>query len=193
MSDFILASRSPRRRELLTGLGLSFDCAPADIDETRRADESAEAFVERLALGKAAAVAVSTRMPVLGADTEVVVDGETLGKPAGESDTLVMLERLSGRTHEVLTGIAVTAGDRTESRVVRTRVTLRDTTPAERAAYHATGEPADKAGAYAIQGLGAIFVAHIDGSYTNVVGLPLFETVELLGQFGINVLERGHL
>lgn len=190
MSDFILASRSPRRRELLAGLGLAFDCTPADIDETRRVDESAEAFVERLARGKAAAVAASTRMPVLGADTEVVIDGETLGKPAGESDTLAMLERLSGRTHEVLTGIAVTAGNRTESRVVRTRVTLRDTTSAERAAYHATGEPADKAGAYAIQGLGAIFVAHIEGSYTNVVGLPLFETVELLGRFGVDVLDE---
>lgn len=188
MSDFILASRSPRRRELLAGLGLAFDCAPADIDETRRTDESAEAFVERLARGKAAAVAASTRMLVLGADTEVVIDGETLGKPAGESDALAMLERLSGRTHEVLTGIAVTAGDRTESRVVRTHVTLRDTTPAERSAYWATGEPADKAGAYAIQGIGAIFVAHIDGSYTNVVGLPLFETVELLGRFGVDVL-----
>lgn len=188
MSDFILASRSPRRRELLAGLGLTFDCVPADIDETRRVNESAEAFVERLARGKAAAVAASTRMPVLGADTEVVIDGETLGKPAGESDTLAMLERLSGRTHDVLTGIAVTAGNRTESRVVRTRVTLRDTTCAERAAYHATGEPADKAGAYAIQGIGAIFVAHIDGSYTNVVGLPLLETVELLGRFGVDVL-----
>ncbi len=191
MSDFVLASRSPRRRELLAGLGLSFDCVPADIDESRRANEAAADFVARLAREKAAAA--SAGRPVLGADTEVVIDDETLGKPADEAAALSMLERLSGRTHEVLTGIAVTNGDRTESRVVRTVVTLRETTAAERAAYWASGEPADKAGAYAIQGLGAIFVAHIEGSYTNVVGLPLFETVELLGQFEIDVLERGHL
>lgn len=188
MSDFVLASRSPRRRELLTGLGLSFDCVPADIDERRGANETAMDFVERLAREKAGAVADSTTLPVLGADTEVVLDGETLGKPAGEAEALSMLERLSDRTHEVLTGIAVTVSDRTETRVVRTAVTLRATTPDERSAYWASGEPADKAGAYAIQGLGAIFVAHIEGSYTNVVGLPLFETAELLGRFGVEVL-----
>lgn len=192
MSEFVLASRSPRRRELLAGLGLSFDCVPADIDESRRANEAAADFVARLAREKAAAAAVSTGLPVLGADTEVVLADETLGKPAGEAAALAMLERLSGRSHEVLTGIVVTDGNRIESRVVRTVVTLRETTAAERAAYWAGGEPADKAGAYAIQGLGAIFVAHIEGSYTNVVGLPVFETVELLGQFGIDVLERWH-
>lgn len=188
MSDFVLASRSPRRRELLAGLGLSFTCAPADIDERWRAGEAAADFVERLAREKAAAVPAA--VPVLGADTEVVLAGRSLGKPAGEAEALAMLERLSGRTHEVLTGIAVTAGGRTESRVVRSRVTLRATTAAERAAYWASGEPAGKAGAYAIQGLGAIFVAHLEGSYSNVVGLPLFETAELLGRFGIHVLDE---
>lgn len=191
-APLLLASRSPRRRALLDQIGIAFEAVGADIDESRLAGETPAALVERLARAKALAgvAAAPDDRPVLGADTAVILDGDALGKPDGEAGALEMLARLSGRTHEVLTGVAVARGDAVEARVVATGVTLRPTSHAERSAYWASGEPAGKAGAYAIQGLGALFVERIEGSYSNVVGLPLLETAELLRAFGIDALAR---
>lgn len=187
-SGILLASRSPRRRELLAQIGLAFAVVDIEVDEAPQVGETPAAMVERLARAKAAAGAAGAApaQTVLAADTALSLDGEILGKPADETDALAMLERLGGREHEVCTGVAVARGVDMESRVVRSRVTLRALSAAERAAYWATGEPAGKAGAYAIQGLGAVFVEHLAGSYSNVVGLPLFETATLLARFGID-------
>lgn len=189
MKPLYLASGSPRRRELLTQIGVSFMTVGADIDETPLDHESPSAYVERLARGKAEAgrraLKVSTDGCVLGADTAVVLDGRILGKPLDQADSVAMLMALSGRDHEVLTAIAVLDGQRCESRVVRSRVRFRAITEQEALAYWASGEPRDKAGSYGIQGLGAVFVAGLEGSYSAVVGLPLCETSELLGHFGI--------
>lgn len=187
-----LASASPRRRELLQQLGVRFEVLAQDVAEVRREGESPEAFVERLALEKAQAgwvqLTAAQRLPVLGADTVVVVDEQVLGKPAGRDDALAMLARLSGRTHRVLSAVALLGQDGARVRVSESRVTFRVIEEQERAAYWASGEPADKAGAYAIQGLGALFVRHLEGSYSGVMGLPLFETGELLREFGIELL-----
>lgn len=192
MNPLYLASGSPRRRELLTQIGVPFTAISADIDETPLIDESPAAYVERLARGKAeagrAVLAVSeSGIPicVLGADTAVVLDGQILGKPVDEADAVAMLMALSDREHEVLTAIAVLDGQRCESRVVRSLVRFRPISREEAAAYWASGEPLDKAGGYGIQGLGAVFVAGLNGSYSAVVGLPVCETAELLGHFGI--------
>ncbi|MCK9796885.1 Maf-like protein [Pseudomonas sp. MAFF 302030] len=192
MSPLYLASGSPRRRELLTQIGVPFTAISADIDETPLLDESPAAYVERLARGKAAAglglIASSHSLApacVLGADTAVVLDGRILGKPLDQADSLAMLTALSDREHEVLTAIAVLDDQRCESRVVRSLVRFRPISPEEAAAYWASGEPQDKAGGYGIQGLAAVFVAGLNGSYSAVVGLPLCETAELLGHFGI--------
>ncbi|WEK10720.1 MAG: Maf family protein [Candidatus Pseudomonas colombiensis] len=192
MSPLYLASGSPRRRELLTQIGVPFTAISADIDETPLLDESPAAYVERLARGKAAAglglIASSHSLApacVLGADTAVVLDGRILGKPLDQADSLAMLLGLSDREHEVLTAIAVLDDQRCESRVVRSLVRFRSISPEEAAAYWASGEPQDKAGGYGIQGLAAVFVAGLNGSYSAVVGLPLCETAELLGHFGI--------
>ncbi|MGX9569071.1 Maf family protein [Pseudomonas viciae] len=189
MKPLYLASGSPRRRELLTQIGVPFTAVSADIDETPLDHESPSAYVERLARGKAEAGwrALETDVDgcVLGADTAVVLDGQILGKPLDQTDSMAMLLSLSGREHEVLTAIALLDGQRCESRVVRSRVRFRPITEQEAAAYWASGEPRDKAGGYGIQGLGAVFVAGLDGSYSAVVGLPLCETAELLGHFGI--------
>ena len=189
MKQLYLASGSPRRRELLTQIGVPFSAISADIDETPLAQESPSAYVERLARGKAEAgrgtVVSDTNFCVLGADTAVVLDGKILGKPVDEADACAMLMMLAGQEHEVLTAIAVLEGERCESRVVRSLVRFRPIDRAEAAAYWASGEPRDKAGGYGIQGLGAVFVARLNGSYSAVVGLPLCETAELLSQFGI--------
>lgn len=192
MNLLYLASGSPRRRELLTQIGVPFSVISADIDETPLNDESPAAYVERLARGKAeagrAALALSEPAAaacVLGADTAVVLDGQILGKPVDEADALAMLMTLSDREHEVLTAIAVLDEQGCESRVVRSLVRFRPISREEAAAYWASGEPQDKAGGYGIQGLGAVFVAGLNGSYSAVVGLPLCETFELLGHFGI--------
>ena len=189
MKPLYLASGSPRRRELLTQIGVAFTTVGADIDETPLDQESPSAYVERLARGKAEAGrrALQPSMDgcVLGADTAVVLDGRILGKPLDQADSVAMLMALSGRDHEVLTAIAVLDGQRCESRVVRSRVRFRAITEQEALAYWASGEPRDKAGSYGIQGLGAVFVAGLEGSYSAVVGLPLCETAELLGHFGI--------
>lgn len=189
MKQLYLASGSPRRRELLTQIGVPFSAISADIDETPLIHESPSAYVERLARGKAvagrSAVLSAAECCVLGADTAVVLDGKILGKPVDEADACAMLMMLSGREHEVLTAIALLDGERCESRVVRSQVRFRNISPEEAAAYWVSGEPRDKAGGYGIQGLGAVFVAQLDGSYSAVVGLPLCETAELLGHFGI--------
>jgi septum formation protein len=183
-----LASSSPRRRELLAQIGLAYRTVDVRVDEGRRAGEPPADYVRRLALAKARAGAASAGLPpglpVLGADTAVVLDGDLLGKPAGEAEALAMLARLSGRTHRVLTGVAL-VGRGEHWRISESVVTFRPIGEAERLAYWRSGEPADKAGAYAIQGRGALFVARIEGSYSGIVGLPLHETAELLAAQGI--------
>ncbi len=192
MTSLYLASGSPRRRELLTQIGVPFSTVSAAIDETPLVNEAATAYVERLAREKARAgykhVMVSPpgdAFCVLGADTAVVLDGQILGKPVDEADALAMLMALSGREHEVLTAIALIDVTRCETRVVRSAVRFRNISTQEAARYWASGEPLDKAGGYAIQGLGAVFVSGLEGSYSAVVGLPVCETAELLGHFGI--------
>lgn len=189
MKPLYLASGSPRRRELLAQIGVSFTAVSADIDETPLDDETPSAYVERLARGKAEAgrraLATGVDGCMLGADTAVVLDGRILGKPLDQADSMTMLLSLSGRDHEVLTAIAVLDGQRCESRVVRSRVSFRTITEQQALAYWNSGEPRDKAGGYGIQGLGAVFVAGLEGSYSAVVGLPLCETSELLSHFGI--------
>ncbi|TLP77937.1 septum formation inhibitor Maf [Pseudomonas nitroreducens] len=189
MAQLYLASSSPRRRELLTQIGLPFHIVPASIDETPESGESARAYVERLARGKALAglnfLAQRADVCVLGADTAVVLDGRILGKPVDRDDALAMLQALSGREHEVLTAVAVADRDRCEARVVSSRVAFREVSAEEAERYWETGEPQDKAGGYAIQGLAAVFVSRVEGSYSAVVGLPLCETSALLADFSI--------
>ncbi|GLO42667.1 MULTISPECIES: Maf family protein [Pseudomonas] len=187
MTPLYLASGSPRRRELLTQIGVPFSVVSAPIDETPLPDESAPAYVERLARAKAAAglACIEGQAVVLGADTAVVLDGRILGKPENREDALAMLADLSGREHHVLTAVALSDGPRVQSLCVTSKVRFRAISAEEAQRYWASGEPADKAGGYAIQGLGAVFVTGLSGSYSAVVGLPLSETAELLGQFGI--------
>ena len=192
MTPLYLASGSPRRRELLSEIGVRFTPVAASIDETPLDAEPADAYVERLAREKAAAglavlraSGVEGHLAVLGADTAVVLDGQILGKPQGQADALAMLAALSRREHDVLTAVAVTDGERCLSVNVASRVSLRPISPDQALAYWASGEPQDKAGSYAIQGLAAIFVKALQGSYSAVVGLPLSETAELLEQFAI--------
>ncbi len=178
----VLASSSPRRRELLTSAGFTFDVVPADIDERVRADESADVYVRRMALEKAEAVRVSVHDgTILAADTIVVVDGDVLGKPIDDDDAVRMLTRLSGREHQVLTAVAVWWPDAAEPDLTmeKTRVWMRIIPAGEIAKVVATGEPRDRAGAYAIQGLASRWVTRIEGSYGTVVGLPV-EAVDRL-------------
>lgn len=166
----ILASASPRRLELLQAAGFAVEVAPVNVDEAQLRGEQPEAYVLRLARAKAAAVAGDA---VLGADTTVVLDDEVLGKPRDAAEAADMLRRLAGRTHEVLTGFCLRRGKREIAGIERTCVWMAKLSEAEIAAYVASGEPMDKAGAYAIQGLAARFIPRIEGSYTNVVGLPV--------------------
>lgn len=188
-TQLILASASPRRRELLRQIGVRFQLHPVDLDESVLPDETPRAYVSRLALAKARAAqsALATPLPVLGSDTTVVIDDKILGKPVNRADGLRMLAALSGRQHTVFSAVALIQGARREVRVNLSRVRLRTLSENERIAYWATGEPADKAGSYAIQGLGASFVSEIQGSHSGIMGLPLFETAELLALFGINI------
>jgi len=189
--DFVyLASASPRRRELLQQLGVRFELRPANIDERRKPSESPAAYVSRLAQAKAtevweSAAVQSVRCPVLGADTAVVLEDRVLGKPDDEQSALRMLTALSGRCHVVLTGVAVRFGAEVESVLSTNEVRFRATTAAERLAYCRTGEPFGKAGGYGIQGLGAVFIEQLKGSYSAVMGLPLCETAQLLRRFGV--------
>lgn len=184
-----LASTSPRRRELLQQLGLEFTVLRVDVNESRHAGEAPPEYVARLAREKArAGLALRGGAGVVvAADTSVVLDGDVLGKPASLDEAMAMWRRLSGRQHEVLTGVAVADDHALKTAVVATRVCFRDIAAEEMRAYWASGEPADKAGGYAIQGRGAVFVTGISGSYSNVVGLPLAETAALLAGFGIPV------
>jgi septum formation protein len=188
----ILASASPRRRELLARAGLAFEVVPADIDEAARPGEPPAALAERLAREKAAAVAhrLGPAPPriALGADTLVVLDGDVLGKPRDSADAEALLARLVGRTHRVLTGVAVApsaAPERLRSRVVESAVRMRPASAAEIRRYVATGEPLDKAGAYGLQSEGRRFVLEVVGSESNVIGLPLDETLALLREAGL--------
>jgi septum formation protein len=184
-----LASGSPRRRELLAQIGVPFRLLTAPVDEAPHQDETPVDYVSRLAAAKAEAGWASGRgtlhAPVLAADTAVVLDGEILGKPSDKADALDMLLKLSGRTHQVLTAVALRSQAKLTGSVSHSLVTFRPLEPAEAHAYWDTGEACDKAGAYAIQGNGAIFIAELRGSYSGVMGLPLFETAELLRAAGV--------
>jgi septum formation protein len=188
--DFVyLASASPRRRELLRQIGVACEVRPAAIAEDPLPREAPEDYVQRLATAKAESVFATLRepelAPVLAADTAVVLDGALLGKPADTREAAEMLERLSGRAHRVLTAVALHAGDSVATLRSDSEVRFRATTAAERLAYCATGEPFDKAGGYGIQGHAAVFVEALTGSYSGVVGLPLFETSALLARCGV--------
>jgi septum formation protein len=185
-----LASASPRRQALLASIGVPVMVLPCDIDETPLVGESATAYVSRLANAKAEAAMPLTDLPTLGSDTAVVVDGRILGKPEDAEQGAEMLRLLSGRRHEVLTAVAVSGPEGVLSSCVTTQVTMREIAAQEIAAYWRTGEPADKAGGYAIQGLAAIFVKEIQGSHSAVVGLPLFETTHLLRRQGVPIWLR---
>jgi septum formation protein len=181
----LLASASPRRAGLLTAAGFSFDVVPADVDEQLLPGEDPEAHVLRLARAKVWAVtSTEPDSVILGADTVVIVDGEILGKPADDQQAASMLRRLSGRSHQVLTGVVVRRGKREESGVERTSVRFLPLSDQEIAWYISTGEARDKAGAYGAQGLASRFVERIDGSYTNVVGLPVPLVCRLLDSLG---------
>jgi septum formation protein len=183
-----LASASPRRRQLLELIGVPHVVTPADIDETPRAGERGPDYVGRLAQDKARAVHRGhAQLPVLAADTTVCVDAAILEKPRDEADCLRMLGLLSGRAHRVYTGVCVIVASSSNVDVVETEVVFRAIRREEMQAYWASGEPQGKAGAYAIQGFGAVFAERISGSYTNVMGLPLFETAELLRRAGVPV------
>lgn len=186
--QLVLASGSPRRRELLQGLGVEFSVRPADLDESLLPGETPAQHVQRLAREKAAARAETGEL-VLAADTVVLVDGDILGKPRDTVEARAMLERLAGRRHTVLSGVALIDGDRlrTAYGIARTEVRIAAMTAAEIAWYVDTGEPMDKAGAYAIQGLGAIFVDAVEGNYTNVVGLPIPLTQSLFRELGFDL------
>jgi septum formation protein len=194
--NLCLASASPRRRELLAQIGLECRCVPVDLEESPRPGEAPVAYVTRLALDKARAARTLLKATncadaalVLGADTAVVVAGEVLGKPRGAEDAAGMLRRLGGCEHLVLTGVAlIDPSGRERTDLSESRVRMRPITDAEIAAYWATGEPADKAGGYGIQGLGALFIEAIAGSYSGVMGLPLFETAALLAAAGLPAL-----
>lgn len=197
-----LASRSPRRRELLRQIGVRFDPllfrngergVDPDVDETPLPDETVEHYVERLALSKADAGSRRLRWrqmmlrPVLAADTALAVDGEIIGKPSSADEARAMLERLSGRTHRVLTAVAMCDGESSRSLLSVSTVRFRTLSDAEIRRYVASGEPMDKAGAYGIQGHAAVFIEEIRGSYSGIMGLPLFETAQLLDTFGYPV------
>ena len=182
----ILASASPRRRELLSAAGLPFDAEPVDVDERREPGEPPATYVDRVARLKASTVAARyPARPVLGADTTVVVDGEVLGKPVDAGDAARMLRRLAGRSHEVLTGVALAWQGQLISDVILTRVRMDPLTEAAVADYVASGEPMDKAGGYAIQGRASRFIPHIEGSFANVVGLPVATVLQLLRRAGV--------
>ncbi|MEJ2140870.1 MAG: Maf family protein [Gammaproteobacteria bacterium] len=186
--DIYLASASPRRRELLEQIGVQYRLLSVDVDETPLESESPAEYVSRLALEKACSgwqlVESTDKKPVLGADTAVVVNGEILGKPDNKVQAIKMLMKLSSQTHQVLSGIALVTEKQQKVSVNTSLVTFRGLSEAECEAYWHTGEPADKAGSYAIQGRAAMFISKLSGSYSGVMGLPLYETAELLQNTG---------
>lgn len=181
----VLASASPRRARILSELGIPFRVVVSRADESLRPGEAGAAAVERLARAKAAVVARAETLPVLAADTEVICDGDILGKPASREDALAMVRRLSGRTHEVVTGVCVVAGGVTHSGVERTIVSIAALSDAECSWYVSTGEPMDKAGGYNVGGRGAFLVESVTGSPSNVEGLPVRLMLRLLRQAGV--------
>ena len=189
----VLASSSPRRSQLLAQLGISFSVVAPDIDETPYLDERPDRYVRRLAVAKAWAIAIDSSVAndratlMIAADTTVDVDGQVFGKPADAIEAQVMLGILSGRTHQVHTGVAVRMGDQVLSDVSTSDVTFATLSSADIAWYIATNEPFDKAGAYAIQGAGGVFVEHISGSVSGIIGLPLDITVALARQLGVEL------
>jgi septum formation protein len=187
MSNLILASASPRRKQILTDLGVAFDICSADIDESLLPLESGADYVSRLALEKCQKVFQLSdgAMAVLGSDTSVVIGGKILGKPESERQAIEMLMSLSGQWHEVVTGVAIVDRDKIKQVLVSSAVEFCELEPQMCSAYWRTGEPQDKAGSYAVQGKGARFVKQIRGSYSAIVGLPVVETAGLLDQFGI--------
>ena len=201
MKNIYLASRSPRRRELLKQVGVTFEIVllredakrGADVDETPLPNEKPEVYALRLACAKAelAARYMGRRLlpgrPVLAADTTVVCDGRIIGKPADREDAVRILESLSGRQHDVITAVALATPDRVEQAVSLSKVWFRQIGEEEIRRYVATGEPLDKAGAYAIQGRAAVFTTRIEGSFSGIMGLPLAETADLLRKFGITL------
>jgi len=186
-TNLILASASPRRAQLLRQIAVDFSICAQDIDESLHSDESPQQYVCRMADEKANAALSNDEAIVIASDTSVVVDNLVLGKPMDEDDAVRMLLKLSSREHEVLTAVTVADSTRRRQSLSTTRVRFRAITEDEAHAYWHTGEPCDKAGAYAIQGLGAVFVADISGSYSGVMGLPLFETASLLAEFGVSI------
>jgi septum formation protein len=186
-----LASRSPRRRELLQQLGIDYEVIDIEVDERLLTGELPRDYVQRVAENKASAgfksIPEEERRPLLAADTSVVIRGQILGKPESRDQGIWMLNQLSGMTHEVYTAVTLCTPS-LETRISISRVTFRSMSEAEILGYWDTGEPLDKAGSYAIQGVGAQFVAHLEGSYSGVMGLPLFETAELLRRAGIKLM-----
>jgi septum formation protein len=181
-----LASASPRRRALLEQLGVPYVCAVPDIDEAVLPGEPAADYVVRMARAKAhTAPPHGAALPVLAADTAVLIDQQICGKPADAEQAIAMLLQLSGRSHQVLTAVALSVAGEITHRLSRSEVRFRHLSLAEAVAYWNTGEPRDKAGAYAVQGHGAVFIEHLSGSYSGVMGLPLFETAELLAAAGV--------
>ena len=183
----ILASQSPRRKELLSQLGYQFNCHPADIDESPLDSEIPAQYVCRIAQAKSLAIATlyKNKTFILGSDTAVIINNKILGKPQSKADATAMLAQLSGNTHQVLTAICVCFNGSVKTKLITTDVEFKTLTALEIDNYWRTGEPKDKAGAYGIQGLGGQFVKQIRGSYSAVVGLPLYETAKLLGEFGL--------
>lgn len=190
MTDIILASASPRRAELLDQIGISYQKQAVDIDESSLPNESAEDLVIRLAIEKSQAIN-DKEIPVLGSDTLGVIGDELLVKPHDLAHAIQMLSVMSGQWHEILTAVAITQNNETNVLLNKNRVLFRPISEAEIVAYWHTGEPKDKAGAYAIQGLAASFIQQIEGSYSGIMGLPLCETAKLLKQVGISVISDG--
>ena len=196
LNTLYLASASPRRRELLDQIGVRYEARPVQVDESRQLREVPRDYVTRLARAKAetawALFAPGAARAVLAADTAVVLADSILGKPRDRGEAFAMLEKLSGRTHEVLTAVALRTTRGLESRLSASRVKLRALAPEEIEEYWDSGEPRDKAGAYAIQGRAAVFIESLEGSYSGVMGLPLFETAELLARAGVGTWMRRH-
>lgn len=192
-ASIILASASPRRQEILLQIGVVVKQVSVDVDEIPLQGEDPASFVIRLAEAKAQAgwnmTAGSDGLPVLGADTAVVTGGQILGKPRDRDDALSMLSALSGKKHEVYTGVALKQGSQQQSTLNCTRVWFREISHSECESYWLTGEPVDKAGAYGIQGVAAIFIEKIEGSFSSVMGLPVYESARLLAAFGVDVLK----
>ncbi|KHD08633.1 hypothetical protein PN36_01765 [Candidatus Thiomargarita nelsonii] len=184
-----LASLSPRRAELLAQININYQKVAVNVDETPHPHEIPQDYVIRLALAKARAgrLALSTAQPVLGADTTIVCNKQILGKPLDENDAKQMLRQLSGGSHKVMTAVALVTTTQEKVRLNINKVYFRQLTEADIQAYVATGEPMDKAGSYAIQGLASVFIERIIGSYSGVMGLPLYETAKLLDEIGVKI------